>query len=169
MTAHGVLVSDQRLPIVMLDLKRLKSLEGRVLVHGEEENGRDAGRHYLLLEGTDAQVHYILYTREIEDARSRGALRANSFVRVRKLFVDGKPLLDVEDFGAAQAMLGNKRHLQEAARALLNRGVIPREDGWGGWLGRYQAALRRASMDLERGCRESDPPNPDAKRRGAER
>ena len=169
MAAHGVLVSDERLPIVMLDLKRLKSVEGRVLVHGEEESGRDAGRHYLLLEGTDAQVHYVLYTREIEDARSRGALRANSFVRLRKLFVDGKPLLEVEDFGGAEAILRNKRHLNETARILLNRGVFASEEGWGGWLGRYQAALKHASVEMKRLKREGDGLDVKARDRGAER
>jgi len=88
LTAHGVLLSDVRLPVVMLDLKKVNSVEGRVLVHGEEENGRDAGSRYLLLEGTDARVHYVPYTPEIENARNRGSLRKNSFIRLRKLFVD---------------------------------------------------------------------------------
>ena len=146
--AQGVVLSDERLPLVVMDQRRLNSVEGRVLVHGEEENGRDAGRSYLLLEGTDARVHYILYTPEIEEARSSGRLRTNSFVRLRKLFVDGEPLLDVQDLGPAEAMLDNKRHLAEVARAFLKRGLLPDEDGWGGWLGRYQAALRSAAMEI---------------------
>ena len=70
--AQGVVLSDERLPLVALDQMKFTSVEGRVLVHGEEETGRDAGRNYLLLEGTDARVHYILYTPEIEEARSAG-------------------------------------------------------------------------------------------------
>jgi hypothetical protein len=72
MAAHGVLLSDARLPLVMLDLRALKSIEGRVLVHGQEEDGRDAGRNYFLLEGTDARVHYVPYSPEIEEARNGG-------------------------------------------------------------------------------------------------
>jgi hypothetical protein len=32
----------------------------------------------LMLEGTDALVHFIYYTPELEEARSRGELRTNS-------------------------------------------------------------------------------------------
>ena len=119
--AKGVVLSDKRLPLVALDHRKFTSVEGRVLVHGEEENGRDTGRSYLLLEGTDARVHYILYTPEIEEARNNGKLLTNSFIRLRKMFVDGKPLLDVEDLGSAQAIINNKRHLSETARQLLKR------------------------------------------------
>jgi hypothetical protein len=158
--AHGVPVSDPRLPFVMLDLKTLNSVEGRVLVHGEEEDGRDAGRGYFLLEGTDARVYYVPYRPEIEDARNQGALGINSFVRLRRLFVDGKPLLETDDFGSAEAILTNKRHLNEAAFGFVSRGVPVPEDGWGGWLGRYQTALKAASIGLGQGgarARKTDP------------
>jgi hypothetical protein len=36
-----------------LDVHDLTSIEGRILVHGEEEA---SGRSYLMLEGTDGQV-----------------------------------------------------------------------------------------------------------------
>src|SRR5579884_1032654 len=45
--AHGALMSDARLPFATLDVKNIRSVEGRVLAHGEEENGRDAGRSYV--------------------------------------------------------------------------------------------------------------------------
>ena len=131
--AHGALLSDERLPFVRLDLRTMKSVEGRVLVHGEEESGANIGGSYLLLEGTDARVHYVPYTPEIEDARGWGQLGANPFVRLRRLFVEGKRLLEVEDFGSADKVLNNKRHLRESARysqraqtphANTKRGVI---------------------------------------------
>ena len=140
LASHGALLSDERLPLVVLDLRKLKTLEGRVLAHGEEEAGKGAGRHYLLLEGTDAKVHLIYYTPEMEEARSRGKLRANSFVRLQKQFENGRPVLEIEDSGDAERVLRNKRHLGERAKSFLNRGIAPSEDGWGGWLGRYQAA-----------------------------
>ena len=60
----------------------MTSVEGRVLVHGQDEN---SGRNYLMLEGTDAKVYFVHYTREMEEARSRGELRTNAFVRLKKL------------------------------------------------------------------------------------
>jgi hypothetical protein len=167
MAAHGVLLSDARLPLVMLDLRTLKSIEGRVLVHGQEEDGRDAGRNYFLLEGTDARVHYVPYSLEIEEARNGGGLRVNSFVRLRKLFVDGKPILETEDFGSAEAILKNKRHLSEVAPAFVKRRILPAEDGWGGWIGRYQKALRMVATEEQR--RESEALTVNPKRHGVER
>ena len=147
LAAHGVLMSDERLPVTVLDYRDLKSVEGRVLVHGEEEVGREAGRSYLMLEGTDARVHHIYYTPEMEEARNRGELRTNSFVRLRKLFVDGQPVMEIDDFGDSEAVLRNRSLLKQTAQTLIRRGIIPEEDGWGGWLGRYQAALRRVALD----------------------
>jgi hypothetical protein len=125
-------------------------LEGRVLVHGEEEGGREAGRSYLMLEGTDARVHHIYYSPEIEEARNRGQLRTNSFVRLRRYLIDGAPLVETEDLGDAAAILRNKRYLGETARQLVKRGIIPEEEGWGGWLGRYQAAVKQAAEEVRR-------------------
>jgi hypothetical protein len=89
LAAHGALMSDERLQVVVTDLRDLTTLEGRILVHGEEES---SGRTYLMLEGTDARVHYLYYTPEMEAARHRGSLRTNSFVRLRKLSTQGRPM-----------------------------------------------------------------------------
>jgi hypothetical protein len=148
LASHGTLRSDERLPLVVLDMRKLKALEGRVLAHGEEELGKGAGRHYLLLEGTDAKVHLVYYSPEMEEARSRGKLRANSFVRLRKQFENGRPVLEVEDFGDAEGVLRHKRHLGDRARAFLAHGIVPPDDGWGGWLGRYQAALVKTVAEM---------------------
>jgi len=146
LAAHGVLMSDERLPIELLDLRKITSVEGRVLVHGQDEQ---TGRNYLMLEGTDAKIHFIQYTPEIEEARSRGELRTNSFVRLRRLPVDRALMLEVIDLGDAEVLLNNPRHLGETVRQSLKRGVMPTEDGWGGWLGRYQSALCRATQEIE--------------------
>ena len=148
LASHGALLSDERLPLVVLDLRKLKNVEGRVLAHGEEEVGKAAGRHYLLLEGTDAQVHLIYYTPEMEEARGRGKLRANSFVRLRKQFENGRPVLEVDDSGDAERILRNDRYLRETAGVFRARGIAPPEDGWGGWLGRYQAAVKKTATEL---------------------
>jgi hypothetical protein len=149
LASHGALSSDERLPLVVPDMRKLKTLEGRVLAHGEEEVGKSAGRHYLLLEGTDAKVHLIYYTPEMEEARSCGRLRPNSFVRLQKQFENGRPVLEIEDSGDAERVLRNKRHLGDRAKSLSTHGIAPSEEGWGGWLGRYQAAMTKAVEELE--------------------
>jgi hypothetical protein len=149
LAAHGVLLSDERLPMVVFDLRDLTTLEGRILVHGEEETGRQAGRSYLMLEGTDGRVHYLYYTPEMDAARNRGGLRTNSFIRLRKLFSEGRPRLEIEELGDSQSIFRNQRYLRETAQCLIRRGIIPQEDGWNGWLGRYQKALAEAATTLE--------------------
>ena len=150
LAAHGVVMSDERLPLVVLDVRRLTTLEGRILVHGEEDVGRQAGCSYLMLEGTDGQVHYVYYTDEIDEARRAGGLRTNSFVRLRKLFADGHPVLKIDELGDSEAILRNKRYLRETVERLIRRGIAPQEDGWNGWLGRYQKALQEAAVTVER-------------------
>jgi hypothetical protein len=145
LAAHGVPVSDTRLPLQMLDSRRIRSLAGRILLHGEEEG---TGRNFMMLEGADAAVHCIYYTPEMSEARSRGRLRANSFVRVQKVFVDGRPQVEIDDFGDADQVLSDRGHFQETARRLVRRGVIPAEDDWSGWLGRYRKALRGAAIEI---------------------
>jgi type IV secretory pathway VirD2 relaxase len=146
LAAHGVVMSDERLPIEVLNPAQMTSVEGRVLVHGQDEQ---TGRNYLMLEGTDAKVYFINYTREMEEARSQGELWTNSFVRLRRLPVDGATILDVNDLGDAEKLLNNPRHFGGAARLLLKRGIMPIEDGWGGWLGRYQATLCKTTRAIE--------------------
>jgi hypothetical protein len=150
LAAHGALLSDNRLQLVVSDQRKLSSLEGRVLVHGEDELGGNAGRHYVLIEGTDCKVHLVYYSPALEEARSRGQLRPNSLVRLRKQFENGRPMLELEDMGDAEKILRNKRYLEAAVRPLVKRGIIPTEAGWSGWLGRYQAALAQAASSVQR-------------------
>jgi type IV secretory pathway VirD2 relaxase len=145
--AHGALRSDEKLSLNVLDLRDLTTLEGRILVRGEEES---SGRSYLMLEGTDVRVHYIYYTPEMEAARSRGGLQTNSLVRLRNLFTEGRPVLEIDELGDAESILRNKLHLREAAQRLIRRGIIPKDDAWDGWLGRYQKALAETVATLER-------------------
>ncbi len=140
-------MSDPRLRLNVLDFRKTAEVQGRVLVHGEEEQSNGSGRHYMLLEGTDARVHMIFYTPEMEEARSRGKLRANNFVRMEKRFVSGQPTLKIDDFGDADSVLKNRALMSEAAQASISRGITPGEEGWGGWLGRYQAAVRSNALE----------------------
>ncbi len=147
LASNGVLLSDERLRLNVLDFRKTPEVQGRVLVHGEDEQTNGAGRHYLLLEGTDAQVHLIFYTPEMEDARSRGKLKPNSFVRLQERFRAGHRSLRIKDSGNADSALKNQALVVRNAKSLLARGIIPTEEGWGGWLGRYQAAVRRAASE----------------------
>jgi hypothetical protein len=51
--------------------------------------------------------------------------------------------------GDSEAMLRNNRKLRETGQRLIRRGIIPQDDGCGGWLGRYKKALRDAVTTLE--------------------
>jgi type IV secretory pathway VirD2 relaxase len=145
LSAHGVLMSDERLPIGTTDPNRLDLIEGRVLAHGEDEL---TGTGYVMLEGTEARVHAIPYTPDIEEARSRGLLRPNSFIKLQRLMDSGRPFVDVVDLGDSELLLKGP-HVVNTARQLLKRGILPTEDGWSGWLGRYQKALREAAERLQ--------------------
>jgi hypothetical protein len=144
--AHGELVSDKRLAVEAVDWQQTVAVEGRVLTHGEEEH---SGKNYLLLESTAARVYYIPYTREMEESRSLGGLKTNSFVRLRRLSGNGRLRFEIEDLGHADAVLTNRPLLREKAEALRRQGVRPTEEAWGGWLGKYQKALCTADAGLE--------------------
>ena len=104
---------------------------------------------YLMLEGTDGQVHYGYYTPELEAARRQGGLRTDSFVRLRKLFSEGYPALKIDELGDSKSILRDKQYLRETARRLIQHGIIPQEDGWTGWLGQYQKALHEIPFALD--------------------
>ena len=140
---HGSLLSDPRLPMVVTSIRKTAALDGRVLVHGEE----DSGRLYLLLEGTDARVHYVNHTAEITAAWSGGKLRPNSFVQFQRLFGDdGRPFVEVSDLGDADRLLRNRPVLRELARKAAPDGV----NLWTGWLGKFNIALAASCQRNQR-------------------
>ena len=139
LAAHGALLSDPRLPFEITNIRNLKAVEGRVLLHAEDEA---SGRRYLLLEGTDAKIHLIYHTQEIEGARSAGKLGVNNFVRLEKRFADRIPHIEISDYGDADALLANRGLMNKQAHTLLRQGITLDQDLWGGWLGQYHQALR---------------------------
>ena len=76
-------------------------------------------------------------------------MKTNSFIRLRKLSTVRGPVLEIQDMGDAGALLRDTRHLREIGQPLIRGGLIPRDDGWDGWLGRYQRALRDAVTILK--------------------
>jgi type IV secretory pathway VirD2 relaxase len=139
LAAHGALLSDPRLPFEITNIRNLKVVEGRVLLHAEEEA---SGRRYLLLEGTDAKVHLIYHTQEIEEARRTGKLAVNNFARLEKRFAGQIPHIEVSDYGDAGTLLKNRGLMNKQAQTLLRQGTTLDQGLWGGWLGRYHQALR---------------------------
>src|ERR1700679_4067746 len=67
LAANGALLSDPRLQLSAPNWRDVSSLEGRILSHGEE----DDGRRYLMLEGTNGRVYYLRYTSELDKALRR--------------------------------------------------------------------------------------------------
>jgi hypothetical protein len=147
LTAHGALLSDQRLQLSAPNWRDITSLQGRVLSHGEEENGS----RFLLLEGTDGRVYYLRYAPELDEARSRGDLTTNSFVVITKTVdEERKRRIVVANLGEADALLQDRDHFRSVAKRLLRRGIVPfEEECWGGWLGKYHETLRESFVDLE--------------------
>jgi hypothetical protein len=72
--------------------------------------------------------------------------------------------LDIRDLGDAEKLLNNRRLLEENARALLKRGAMPTEDGWGGWLGKYQAALASTAKEIVHDRQLRSAPSPERRR-----
>jgi hypothetical protein len=147
LAAHGALLSDPRLLFEITNIRNVKAVEGRVVLHAEDEVN---GRRYLLLEGTDAKVHLIYHTPEIEEARRAGKLAVNNFVRLEKRFADRIPHIEISDYGDARSLLQNESFFRNQARFRLRRGLVVNPDTWGGWLGQYHQTLR-GSVERESG------------------
>ena len=146
LAAHGALLSDSRLQLSAPNWRDINTLEGRVLSHGEEEDGR----RYLMLEGTDGRVYYLRYTPELDEARSRGDLTTNSFVVINKTVdEDRRRRIAVANLGNAETLFENRDHFRTLAKRLTEHGVnLSDDERWGGWLGRYYEKLREAVYDL---------------------
>ena len=77
-------------------------------------------------------------------------MRINSFVKLRKSTDGRSAKFIVDDLGDAEKLLDSKRDMRNLAQRLIKRGGLPDEmPAWGGWLGRYQAALRAQLRALE--------------------
>ena len=146
LAAHGVTVSDARLPLVMFDLRRCTTLEGRILVHGEDES---TGRTFMMLEGADAKVHCIYHTPEMVEARGRGGLRPNGFVRLRKSLENGRPVLEIEELSQSERLTIDRHHHEEAVLRVTDTGIARVEDGRCVGLTHDKSAVGNTAVELE--------------------
>jgi hypothetical protein len=143
---YSTILSDSRLPVRLTDPKQLNEpLEGRVLGHAEDER---TGRAYMILEGTDHNVHFIWHTVEIESARYQRKLRSDSFVRIDPHRANDKTVLHITDLGSSEQLLSNAQQIRNRAQLLITRGIVPDENGCAGWLGRYDARLARTVQEI---------------------
>lgn len=133
LAAHAALLSDPRLPLQYTSISDLQQIEGRVLGHALDEA---SGKTLMLLEGTDAKVHFISHSLAIEQARARGALQPGNFARVKKRHSEGRLYLEVFDYGDAEMYLKSLTLRRSAQRQNAEPG-----SSWGGWLGCYREAL----------------------------
>lgn len=136
---HGAAISDPRLRIEMLSMRSLSTIEGRVLVHGEDDNGKG----YMMVEGTEAKIWCVTSTPEVEKVREDGGLRPDSFIRLSKHFHEGKPQIELSDLGTARTILDDDQYFMKVARKLA-RNYSGSTVKWGGWLGKYHSRLDQA-------------------------
>jgi len=147
LAVHGVRVSDPRLPLVMFDVRNCTMLEGRVLVHGEDEG---TGRIFMMIEGTDAKVHCVYHTAEMAEARSRGGLRANRFVRLCKRFENGLPLFEVDELGRSIKSVRDRLHHEEMFERFSETGMALSGDGHGDGRAHDQNSVRKEATELDK-------------------
>jgi hypothetical protein len=145
---HMALASDAHMPLEITPLGTITFLEGRILGHGQEEH---SDVPYLLVEGTDSRIHFLIQNKEMQLARGRGRLRVNSFIRLERRLDQGGAHIRIEDLGDARKLLQNRHYFREAARRLAKSGVSHIEVRCGGWLGAYQRKLSASLTGLHRG------------------
>lgn len=148
------LASDPRIPLQVDDWRKLRTIEGRILGHGEEES---SGRRYMLLEGTDGKLHYLTHTPQIDSARQGGQLKPESFVTIHRTKVGGQIGHRIDEHGIADAVLSDKAFISNRA-ARLNQmrdhaaqENAPQDAGpvYGGWLGKYNSAIEKRAQELQ--------------------
>jgi type IV secretory pathway VirD2 relaxase len=149
---NAALLSDERLPQQVTPVSNMQHLAGRVLAHVLDDT---TGTVHMLLEGTDARVHFIAHNGDIEAARQRGELKPNRFVEIRRPAASSQTGLVIRDFGDAEDYL-TSTHLKNTARNLLRRGAVADAPAWGGWLGRYYDAVGREAEALGLGGERRD-------------
>ena len=135
--AHHKIVSDHRMPMRVTDVNKLRTLEGRVLGHGLDDA---TGKPFMLLEGLDANVHYIIHNSAIMDARQKQQLKPGSFITLQKTFdsTAGKklPRLIISDLGDATKLLSNASYIRKTATQRLSK--PPTQTVYGGWFGQHE-------------------------------
>ncbi|MEX3583142.1 MAG: DUF3363 domain-containing protein [Burkholderia sp.] len=123
MHSHRELITDRAAPLVFTDLKTPgQRIEGRIVGTGLNE---DNNQSYLMMEGIDGKLHYLMQSKAIEKQRSQGQLLVGSYasIEVAQAQKDGKSFtyLKVDNHGSA---IGND-WLDHKAKELVASGSKP--------------------------------------------
>jgi hypothetical protein len=83
------------------------------------------------------------------EARSRGGLRANRYVRLRKLFENGQPSLEIAELGGDKKVVSDRLHHDDTARRFRKTGMAASEDRPGVGLAHNQNVVGKAAAELD--------------------
>ncbi len=135
---YGILLSDPRLPTQVTRPRDIENLEGRVIAHVYDDT---TGAPQMILEGTDAHVHFIRHTPAMEQMRHEGGLKPNNFVSMERVgSSETDLLLKITDHGDAETFLSSTA-MKKSANRLIQRGIIAPNADYAGWLGKYNRTL----------------------------
>ena len=127
---HQAHLSDPRLPLVVTRIEAGTRLAGRVVGAGLADELRD--RRYLLLEGTDRRLHYILQTPDVERARGQAHFRVGDHITLtgHALTREGRTMVttEIQVEPAKARPTGRQEPVPEPA-ALRTLAAIEREHG----------------------------------------
>lgn len=141
----GVMASDPRLPFKVVRPSQIDRIEGRVLVHAQDEW---SGNNFMLLESISGEVLRVPQVSEIAKLRQAGRLTPGHYMVLNRVpGVEGKrSTYTVDDQGAAELLTSSEAFLAANAQRMANS--IP--DGWGGWLGQMRRAAVAKSQTRDR-------------------
>jgi hypothetical protein len=116
-------------------------LEGRVIAHLHDDA---TGAPHMILEGTDARVHFICHSSAMQEMRQHGLLKPNAFVVfLRTGNGQADRLLKIQDLGDADSFL-QLADTRTSARRLVRSGIVNVEsESNGGWRGRGQRLVAK--------------------------
>lgn len=140
MEAHGEMASGTDMPFRLLRAKEMESVEGKILVHGQDEH---SGNNFALVETIQGELVRIPHVKEIAGARKFGSLAPGNYMRLQRAD-DG---FQVEDFGDAALLVSDRKFLAEHGQRLREQVT----SAYGGWLGQLRASVAPVKEDRKPG------------------
>ena len=140
MLAHGLVSSDKDLGFRVLKTSDIQEVEGRILVHGQEEQGNGI-RNFMMVESIQGEIVQIPQTKEIAKARKHGNLEPGAYVMIKRTSADDDPAeFSVQEEGDADGV----SHKTEFIAARADRILSGVPEYCGGWLGKMRSAALEA-------------------------
>src|SRR5215469_13962549 len=85
----------------------------------------------------------------LTSAESDCLMKTNSSIRLRKLQPSRARWWTSKTWATRRRCCVTNPAFVRPRRGMMKRGVIPQDEGWNGWLGKYQKALRETALALE--------------------